>query len=146
MLNKTMFLAIGLGLLGADAVPAQRATPEGEKLEIGHMHLGVKDIPSALAWFDRVFQWKPTFQDERMAVLPVKPIGIILDRADHDAVATLGFQSTNVDADYLRLIGRGAVSLEAPNDKPYGVRGAYIKGPGSLTIELEGPLRKPRTQ
>jgi predicted enzyme related to lactoylglutathione lyase len=144
MLNKMMCLAMGLGLLSANTALAQQTSAEGEKLEMGHIHLGVKDIPSALAWFDKVFQWKPVFQDERMAILPVKPIGIILDKTETDAVATLGFQSKDVDVDFQRLVGRGAVSLEAPNDKPYGVRGAYIKGPGSLKIELEGPLKKPR--
>jgi len=144
MLTKAMCLAAGLGLLGADVSVPQQAGTQGEKLQVAHIHLGVKDIPSALAWFERVFQWKPVFQNERMAILPVKPMGVILDKSENDAVATLGFQSNDVDSDYQRLVGRGAVSLEAPNDKPYGVRGAYIKGPGSLTIELEGPLKNPK--
>jgi len=113
-------------------------------LQVGHIHLGIKDLPAAVSWFERVFHWKPVFRNERMAVLPVKPTGVILDKSENDAVATLGFQSNDVDADYARLLGGGAVSLEAPTDKPYGVRGAYIKGPGSLTIELEGPLKNPK--
>lgn len=115
-----------------------------QTLEVGHIHLAVRDLPSAVAWFETVLQLKPTFQDQRLAVLPVKPTAIILDKADGDAAATLGFQSTNVDRDFQLLTGRGAVPLEAPNDKPFGVRGAYIKGPGSLTIELEGPLKDPK--
>jgi predicted enzyme related to lactoylglutathione lyase len=144
MLKKAMWLAAGLGLLSAEVSMAQQVGTQGEKLEVGHIHLGVKDIPSALAWFEKVFQWKPVFQNARMAILPVQPMGVILDRSENDAVATLSFQSNDVDRDYQRLVGRGAVSLEAPNDKPYGVRGAYIKGPGSLTIELEGPLKDPK--
>jgi len=142
MLKQAMCLTAGLGLLSAEVSLAQQAGTEGQTVEVSHIHLGVRDIPSALAWFDRVFRWKPAFHDGRMAVLPAKP-GIILDKSEHDAVATLSFQSKDVDKDYERLVGRGAVSLEAPNDKPYGVRGAYIKGPGSLTIELEGPLKNP---
>lgn len=141
MLNKAMCLVAGLGLLGANLAQAQEARTAGEQLEVAHIHLGVKDVASALAWFERVFQWQPVFQDARMAILSAKPIGIVLDKGESDAVATLSFQSKDVDLDFRRLIGRGAVSLEAPNDKPYGVRGAYIKGPGLLTIELEGPLK-----
>jgi predicted enzyme related to lactoylglutathione lyase len=137
-------LIAGLGLLSMDVSLAQQAGKQGEKLEVAHIHLGVKNIPSALAWFEKVFQWKPVFQDERMAILPVKPMGVILDKSENNAVATLSFQSKDVDKDYHRLVGRGAVSLEAPNDKPYGVRGAYVKGPGSLKIELEGPLKNPK--
>jgi predicted enzyme related to lactoylglutathione lyase len=144
MLKNAMCLAAGFGLLSATVSLAQQAGTEGEKLEVGHIHLGVKDIPSALAWFEKVFHWKPVYHDERMAMLALKPMGIILDKSENDAVATLGFQSKDVDKDYQRLVGRGAVSLEAPNDKPYGVRGAYIKGPGSLKIELEGPLKNPK--
>lgn len=143
-MKMTMCLAAGLGLFSAGVSLAQQAGTEGEQLQVSHIHLGVKDVPSALAWFERVFQWKPVYQDARMAILPVKPMGVILDKTDNDAVATLSFQSEVVDQDYARLVGRGAVSLEAPNDKPYGVRGAYLQGPGSLKIELEGPLKHPR--
>jgi predicted enzyme related to lactoylglutathione lyase len=144
MLRTAMGIAAGLGLLVAGVSPGQEAAPEGENLEMDHIHLEVKDIPSALAWFERIFQWKPTYRDERMAVLAPKPMTIILDKSPNDAVATLSFRSTDVDKDYERLVSRGAVSLEAPDDKVYGVRGAYLKGPGSLRIELEGPLKKAR--
>jgi uncharacterized glyoxalase superfamily protein PhnB len=113
-------------------------------MEMGHIHLGVKDIPTVVAWFDTVLHQKPTYQDERMAVLDFKPMTIILDKSASDAVATLSFRSSDVDKDYEKLLSRGAVSTEAPNDKPYGVRGAYLRGPASLKIELEGPLKKPK--
>jgi len=143
MLKTAICLAVALGLLSADVSVSQQAETGAEALEVGHIHFAVTDLPSALVWFEKVVQLKPVFRNERMAIMPVKPIGIILDKSDNDGVATLGFQSKDVDRDYQRLVGRGAVSLEAPNDKPYGVRGAYIKGPGSLTIELEGPLKNP---
>ena len=144
MLRAAIRIAVGLGLLTADASPAQQMARETTKMEIDHIHLGVKDIPSALAWFESVLQWKPTYQDERIAVLSVKPMTIILDKSSTDANATLSFRSDDVDQDHGRLVSRGAVSLEVPNDKPYGVRSAYLKGPGSLKIELEGPLKKPK--
>ena len=144
MLKRATYLAVALGLLSGEVSVAQKAGTGVETLEVGHIHLGVKDLSAALSWFERVFQWKPVFRNERMAVLPVKPTGVILDKSENDAVATLGFQSNDVDLDYARLLGRGAVSVEAPNNKPYGVRGAYVRGPGLLTIELEGPLKNPK--
>ena len=144
MLRHAMGIAAGLGLLVSGVSLAQKPAPEGEKLEMDHIHLGVTDIASALAWFERVLEWRPTYQDGRMAVLAPKPITIILDQAASDAVATLSFRSTDVDKDYTRLVGRGAVSLGVPADRPYGVRSAYLKGPGSLKIELEGPLKAGR--
>jgi glyoxalase/bleomycin resistance protein/dioxygenase superfamily protein len=144
MLGRAMYLAVALGLLSVEVSVAQQVGTGAETLEVGHIHLGFKDPAAALSWFERVFQWKPVFRNERMAVLAVKPTAVILDKSENDAVATLGFQSNDVDVDYARLLGRGAASLEAPNNKPYGVRGAYIKGPGLLTIELEGPLKNPK--
>jgi hypothetical protein len=145
MFKGAMHLAAGLGLLGAGVAMGQGGTtPRGRTLVMDHIHLGVRDLPSALAWFERVLQWTPTYRDDRIAVIAARPLTIILDKSDHDAAATLSFKSSNVDADFERLVGRGAVSLEAPNDKPYGVRGAYLHGPASLRIELEGPLKKAR--
>ena len=109
-------------------------------MEIGHIHVSVQDLPSALSWFEKVLQWKPTYQDKRMGILSSKPIHIILDVTKVDTTATIAFASEDVDADYKRLLARGAVSLEEPNDKPYGVRAAYLKGPGALKFEIEGPL------
>ena len=130
---------LGLILLGQLAM-AQRSAPQPRVMAIGHLHLGVKDIPAALRWFEQVLQWKVAYRDDRIAVLASKPIGIILDHAASDAVVTISFESKDVDGDYRQLLARGANSLKAPIDKPYGVRGAYLRGPGALTIELEGPL------
>jgi len=110
-------------------------------MDIGHIHVGVRDLPSALGWFEKVLQWKPTYRDEGMAVLSSKPVQVILDVAKTDAPITIAFATRDVDANYERLRSRGAVSLRGPKDQPYGVRSAYFKGPGAIKFELEGPLR-----
>jgi predicted enzyme related to lactoylglutathione lyase len=142
MLRTALRIAAGLGLLSGGVAMAERTVPQAEELRMDHIHLGVRDIPAALAWFETMFAWKPSYRDARIAVLALKPMTIILDHASTDAVATLSFRIEDVDREYERLVSRGAVSLEAPNDKPYGVRGAYLEGPASLRIELEGPLKK----
>jgi uncharacterized glyoxalase superfamily protein PhnB len=66
---------------------------------------------------------------------------LILDAAAADSVATIGFNSADCDADCAGMAARGAIVLQPPQDRPYGARVAYIKGPGVLTIELEQVLR-----
>ena len=53
---------------------------------------------------------------------------------------TVGFDSRNCDADFQRVTSRGGVALEEPTDRPWGVRAAYIQGPGALKFELEQML------
>jgi hypothetical protein len=43
---------------------------------------------------------------------------------------------------YSRVVARGAETVSAPEDKPYGSRAAYVRGPGALTFEIEQPLTK----
>jgi len=62
---------------------------------------------------------------------------LILDAAPTDSAASIGFSSTDCDADFAALVARGAIMLEPPQDRPYGARVAYLQGPGALKIELE---------
>lgn len=121
--------------------PAQE---KGTSMKGSHVHLGVKDLPAALQWLDKVWQLRPTFQDARMASLPFGELTIILDASAADTSATVGFDSQNCDEDVRTVRSRGAVVLEEPKDRPWGVRSAYIQGPGALKFEIEQPL--PRRQ
>ena len=40
------------------------------------------------------------------------------------------------------VIERGAVSIEPPTNKEWGVRTAYFTGPAALKCEIEGPLSR----
>lgn len=120
---------------------ASTAGDPGEiRMKGSHVHFGVKDLQGALQWLDRIWQLQPTYQDERMAVLPFGAISIILDRSESDTSATVGFESQNCDDDYRSVKARGAVVLEEPKDRPWGVRSAYIQGPGALKFEIEQVL------
>ena len=121
--------------------PAQE---KGTTMKGSHVHLGVKDLPAALQWLDKVWQLRPTFQDERMASLPFGALTIILDASAADTSATVGFDSQNCDEDFRTVRSRGAIALEEPKDRAWGVRSAYIQGPGALKFEIEQPL--PRRQ
>ena|SRR5215210_2761993 len=109
-------------------------------MNVSHVHVGVKDLSETLSWLDRVWEARPTFQNERMASVPFGGFTIFFDVSSMDTPATIGFDSTNCDADFRAVTSRGAVALEEPADRPWGVRAAYVQGPGALRFELEQML------
>jgi|GEM_PF-255768 len=122
----------------ADAAPAKSSAPALDRLR-----LGVRDLPAAVAWLDRVLGWKPAYRDERRALFAAAGAKLELDAADADAAAAVVLASADADADYARWLERGAASLTPPADRPSGFREAAVRGPGALTFELDGPLAAP---
>jgi len=108
-------------------------------MNLNHIHLRVRELNAAVNWFKTILELQPGFQNEHMATLSFGQLTIILDSADVDVVATVGFESDDCDRDFQTLMERGTVSLEPPTNKNWGVRTAYIKGPGGLRLEIEGP-------
>lgn len=106
-------------------------------MNVSHVHAGVKDLSAALSWLELVWEVSPTFQNERMASVPFGALTIFFDKAAADAPLTIGFDSENCDADFNAVTARGGVALEAPADRPWGVRAAYIQGPGAIRFEIE---------
>jgi predicted enzyme related to lactoylglutathione lyase len=111
-------------------------------MKFGHLHIPVQDLPGALDWLATVWDVRPSFQDPGggMAVVSVHGASLILDQADEDGVVTVGFTSDDCDADHRAASERGAETLEPPTDRPWGVRAAYIAGPGGITFEIEQAL------
>jgi uncharacterized glyoxalase superfamily protein PhnB len=87
-------------------------------------------------------QVAPVFNNERMVWLGFGEFGLILDAAATDSLLTLGFDSEDCDADYRTVTSRGAETIEAPQDRPWGARSAYLKGPGGVTLEIEQVLKR----
>jgi uncharacterized glyoxalase superfamily protein PhnB len=77
-----------------------------------------------------------------MAVLQFGPILLVLDQDEDETVTTIGWATADCDADFRTLVGRGAQVIEEPADRSWGVRVAYLKGPGRITLELEQELPK----
>ena len=67
---------------------------------------------------------------------------MIPDAARTDSVVTRGFDSNDCNAAYQTVTGRGAETIEAPQDRPCGARAAYLKGRGGLTVEIEQLLKR----
>jgi len=113
-------------------------------MEGNHFHVHIRDLSDALDWFARVWATEPMYQEESMAVLQFGPVLLILDQDEEETVTTIGYASTNCDADFRTAVGRGAQVIEEPADRK--VRVAYLKGPGRITLELEQELVEANVQ
>jgi catechol 2,3-dioxygenase-like lactoylglutathione lyase family enzyme len=111
-------------------------------MKANHVHVGVRDLPAAVSWLERVWELKPLLQIPGMAIFAVGDFSLFLDAEDHDSRATVGFSSDDCDRDYARVVALGAVAISSPEDKLYGSRAAYLRGPGGLTFEIEQPLKR----
>jgi catechol 2,3-dioxygenase-like lactoylglutathione lyase family enzyme len=129
-----------LGTAATDRETRPQLQTKEHHMKVGHVHFGVKDLPGALQWMDTVWQLRPVYRDERMAILPFGEFSIIFDASSSDTSATVGFASQNCDDDVRAVKARGGVVLEEPSDRPWGVRAAYIQGPGALKFEIEQML------
>ena len=112
-------------------------------MRISHLHCRVKDLRVAADWFTSKCDVVPSFSDERMAILELGVLMLILDAAPDDSRVTIGFSSDNCCADFATLVARGAEIIQPPQDRPYGARVAYLRGPAGLTIEIEQMLGWP---
>lgn len=110
-------------------------------MNLGHLHIGFQDLAASIQWMEQVLGKKPAYQNPNMAVFPFEHMSFIFDRSEEDAVVTIAFDSKDCDADFASLIANKAEVLEKPADQPWGVRVAYLKGPGKTTIEIEQPLK-----
>ena len=84
----------------------------------------------------------PDHQDEDMTSFVFGSTALIVNPANEDARSTIAFTSKNCDQDYKAVIARGAISVSEPGNKPWGVRIAFVQGPGKLTFEIEEKLQK----
>ena len=110
-------------------------------MQLNHIHVSVRDLGEAVAWLERVWLLKPEFQNGRLATFAFNDFILILDSGEADSPATIGFESDDCDRDFRAVVERGAQPIEPPSDRPWGVRCAYIQGPGRLKFEIEQPLK-----
>lgn len=111
-------------------------------MELNHFHVYVRELGSAVEWFQRVCSARLTYRGDNMASLSVPPLQLLLDTAEEDARITIGFATQDCDADFAAVVAKGAQAIEPPTDRPWGVRAAYIRGPGAITVELEQMLSR----
>ena len=54
-------------------------------MRANHVHVGVRDLPAAVGWLERVWELKPVFQIPQMAIFAVGEFELFLDAGDHDS-------------------------------------------------------------
>ena len=109
-------------------------------MNLNHIHFRVRDLNAAVTWFKKIMLVNAGFQNEHMATFSFNSMTLIFDAANNDVSATVGFESEDCDRDFRTVVERGAVVLEPPTNKSWGVRAAYFRGPGNLKFEIEGPV------
>jgi len=109
---------------------------------ISHVHCQVRDLAAAVAWFGDVCGISPSFRNDGLAVFPFEAFTLILDVASSDSAVTIGFDSHDCDSDFATMVKKGAQVLEGPQDRPYGARVAYLRGPGAMKVEIEQLLSR----
>ncbi len=106
-------------------------------MEISHFHVYVEDRPKAVKWLEKVFDVAPVEEDHEMSMLTFGSIAIVINDTEEDVPSTIAFVSENCAQDYEDVIARGAVSIHEPGIKPWGVKTAFVQGPGKLIFEIE---------
>lgn len=109
--------------------------------QISHFHVFVKDRPLAVAWLKKIWEAIPVEEDHEMSMFVFSEVAIVINDREEDVPSIIAFKSEDCDVDYKMVMARGAISIHEPNDKPWGVRIAFIEGPGELTFEIEQVLR-----
>ena len=108
--------------------------------QIAHVHVFVSDRPAAVEWLVTVWEAEPVAEDHEMSLFIFGSTQLVINDVADDIPSTVAFTSANCDRDYRDVVARGAVSVDAPKDMPWGVRAAFVQGPGKLTFEIEQPL------
>jgi hypothetical protein len=109
-------------------------------MQASHIHLGINDLTSAVRWLEEVCAVKSDLRIPGKALIPFGGILLVLDSAQGEVAATVAFVVDDCNKKYDELVARGAETLSPPRDFPWGVRTAFVRGPGALTIEIEQSL------
>ncbi len=110
-------------------------------MKIGHIHIGFKNLESAVKWMSQKLGKEPGYSNPNMAAFYFDGINFVFDQSDTDSSVSLAITSESCDTDFESLTIRGAKTIEVPADQLWGVRTAYIEGPGKLIFELEETLK-----
>lgn len=110
-------------------------------MKVSHMHLGFKNLEGAVCWMKDVLAKEPGYRNANMATFDFENTSLVFDQSDDDTVLTFGVKTLDCDRAFAEMQRRGAVALDEPTDQPWGVRAAYIQGPGGVTLEIEQTMR-----
>jgi catechol 2,3-dioxygenase-like lactoylglutathione lyase family enzyme len=111
-------------------------------LKLSHFHVKVLDLSAALSWFEHFCGVRPTFRKADLAYLTLGQVVLVLEPGPANTETTIAFLSEDCDRDFTALTERGVVALSPPTSFPWGIRGAYLRGPAGITFELEQRIER----
>jgi hypothetical protein len=95
----------------------------------------VHDPAAAARWFAGILKVQPHIDDDGVRV-ELGGFHVALRGSSTETVSTLGLNGRDCDADYAEVVQRGAEPISPPAGRPWGIRAAYVKGPGALVVEF----------
>lgn len=110
-------------------------------MKVSHVHLSFLDLKTANQWMKTILDKDPGYQNDGMAVFSFENVDCVFDQGDSDTEVTIALASVNCENDFKVLSNKGAVTIEVPTAQPWGVKTAYLKGPGKVIFEIEEPLK-----
>lgn len=110
-------------------------------MKISHIHLSFVDLKNAVQWMKKILLKDPGYQNDNMAVFSFENLEYVFDQGEKNTDVTIALGSINCEVDFKTLSTRGAATIELPSTQPWGVKTAYIKGPGAVVFEVEEVLK-----
>ena len=111
-------------------------------MRIVHIHVYVADRPGAVEWLQTVWDSRPEAEDHEMSLFVFGDTRLVMNDSELDVLSTVAFSSADCDEDFARVVAAGAVPIHEPENKPWGVRTAFVQGPGRLIFEFEQSLEE----
>jgi lactoylglutathione lyase len=129
-------------------------------ISFSHMIFYVKDIPAALAFYEKAFGIKTkyihessqyaelstgstsiAFASEALGAMNL-PKGYTRNNPEALPLACeITFTSADVQATYDHAINSGALAVAEPQQKPWGQTVAYVRDPNGVLIELASQMQ-----
>jgi len=109
--------------------------------KIAPVHVYVTDRRKAVEWLRTVWGTGPAAEDHEMSLFAFGSTQLVVNDVEEDILSTVAFTSTDCDRDFNEVVAKGAVPIHEPHDMPWGVRAAFVQGPGKLVFELEEILK-----
>lgn len=110
-------------------------------MKIGHIHIGLTDLDAAVEWMNHNLEKEPGYRNANMAAFYFDGISFVFDKSDEDTALSVAISTDSCDAEFEKITLKGAQVIEAPANQPWGVRTAYLVGPGKITVEIEETLK-----
>lgn len=110
-------------------------------MKVSHIHLSFTDLKNAIGWMKKHLNKEPGYQNEGMAVFSFENIEYVFDQGESNTGVTIALASNNCECDFKNLSKHGAEVIEQPMAQPWGVKTAYLKGPGEVVFEIEEALK-----